>query len=145
MMRRTSVWVHGLNDASDDDAILDAGGGGSPALPIARRGPSYRKTRQSCPQCGLCCQRRRGHGRAAVTVSATALTTSDRTGWGNRASTPHTSRGSDAVDDEQRRPSVDDPQRTVYIGSGVQDADSNGVQRDIRRQTKASDVQDNDG
>jgi len=32
MMRRTSVCVHGLNDASSDDAVLDAGGGGSPAV-----------------------------------------------------------------------------------------------------------------
>jgi len=27
MMRRTSVCVQGLNDASDDDAVLDIGGG----------------------------------------------------------------------------------------------------------------------
>jgi len=32
MMRRTSICVHGLNDASDDDVVLDAGGGGSPAV-----------------------------------------------------------------------------------------------------------------
>jgi len=29
MMRRTSVCVQGLNDASDDDAVLDIGGGGT--------------------------------------------------------------------------------------------------------------------
>ena len=32
MMRRTSVCVQGLNDASDDDAVLDIGGGGSPTV-----------------------------------------------------------------------------------------------------------------
>ena len=32
MMRRTSVCVQGLNDASDDDTVLDIGGGGSPAV-----------------------------------------------------------------------------------------------------------------
>jgi len=32
MMRRNSVCVQGLNDASDDDAVLDIGGGGSPAV-----------------------------------------------------------------------------------------------------------------
>jgi len=31
-MRRTSVCAHGLNDSSSDDAVLDAGGGGSPAV-----------------------------------------------------------------------------------------------------------------
>jgi len=31
-MRRTSVCVQGLNDASDDDAVLDIGGGGSPEV-----------------------------------------------------------------------------------------------------------------
>jgi len=32
IIRRTSVCVQGLNDASDDDAVLDIGGGGSPAV-----------------------------------------------------------------------------------------------------------------
>ena len=32
MMRRTSVCVQGLNDASDDDAVLDVGGSGGPAV-----------------------------------------------------------------------------------------------------------------
>ena len=32
MMRCTSIWVQGLNDASDDNAVLDIGGGGSPAV-----------------------------------------------------------------------------------------------------------------
>jgi len=31
-MRRTSVCVQGLNDASDDDAVLDIGGGGRLAV-----------------------------------------------------------------------------------------------------------------
>jgi len=32
MMRHTSVCIQGLNDASDDDAVLDIGGGGSLAV-----------------------------------------------------------------------------------------------------------------
>jgi len=32
VMRRTSVCVQGLSDASDYDAVLDIGGGGSPAV-----------------------------------------------------------------------------------------------------------------
>ena len=32
MMRRTSVCVQGQNDVSDDDTVLDIGGGGSPAV-----------------------------------------------------------------------------------------------------------------
>jgi len=32
MMRRTSVCLQGLNDASYDDAVLDIGGGGGPAV-----------------------------------------------------------------------------------------------------------------
>jgi len=36
MMRHTSVCVQGLNDASDDDAVLDIGGGGG-SLAVADR------------------------------------------------------------------------------------------------------------
>ena len=32
MMRHTSVCVQGQNDVSDDDTVLDIGGGGSPAV-----------------------------------------------------------------------------------------------------------------
>jgi len=103
-------------------------------LPIARHGPSYRITRQSCLQCGPCCRLRCSHGQAVVTVSATALTTIDHTGCGDRASTRRTSRGSDIVGDEQHQPSADDPRRTVYVGSGVRDADSDGVQREVQRE-----------
>ena len=58
MMRRTSVCLQDLNDASDDDAVPISVAAAARRLPIARHGPFYRRTRRSCPQYGLCCQPR---------------------------------------------------------------------------------------
>ena len=138
MMRRTSVCVQRLNDASDDDAVLDIGGGSSPAVAdrTSRTFLSKNLARLSAVWSVL------------PATSRSRPSSGDRERHSNDDERPHWLRqptqyssywrGSDAAGDVQRRPKVDGPRRATYVGSGAQDADSCGVQRGIRRRTTAS-------
>ena len=137
--------MHGLNDASDDDAVLDAGGGGSPAVAdrTSRTFLSKNSAKLSAMWSVLPATSR---SRPSSGDSERHSIDDERPHWLSRPSQYSSyfarfRRSRQRAASTQRRRSS----AHVYVGSGVRDADSDGVQRDIRRRTRVSDVQDDDG